>query len=278
MIFKPKILLINMTRRKKPTFILKIDPNLVHTKYDFDLVSNISGGLDDKNESNQTTLIDELPSSRRTDTNTYSFLDESKQTHSCIVTMTDLLTSTQLPQRTDISCYWCKHSFSTSPIGCPVSYLSNKVTKVYHSEITKDEYKITDNITKKRKKMLKNLMEKHNSQFEILDNHSNYFIVDGIYCSFNCCMSFIKSQMNSDFYKLSESLLYTMYNNIFDSRLNNILPAPNWKLLTKFGGPLTITDFRNSFNSIQYRDIDDYIMRAPPSRMIGKLYEKKVKF
>ena len=29
-----------MSRRKKPTFILKIDPNLVHTKYDFDLINH----------------------------------------------------------------------------------------------------------------------------------------------------------------------------------------------------------------------------------------------
>ena len=34
-----------MSRRKKPTFILKIDPNLVHTKYDFDLISNISSNV-----------------------------------------------------------------------------------------------------------------------------------------------------------------------------------------------------------------------------------------
>ena len=138
-----------MSRRKKPTFILKVDPNLVHTKYDFDLISNISSNVGENNDStNMTTLIDELPSSKESDTNTYSFLDESKQTHSCIVTMNDLLTSTMLPKSTEVSCFWCKHCFDSSPIGCPVAYLSNKVTKVYHSEITKDEYRITDNITK----------------------------------------------------------------------------------------------------------------------------------
>jgi len=268
-----------MSRRKKPTFILKIDPNLVHTKYEFDLISNISSNVGEKTDTTKlTTLIDELPSTRDTDTNTYSFLDESKQTHSCVVTMNDLLTSTMLPKSTNVSCFWCKHCFQSSPIGCPVSYLSNKVTKVYHSEITKDEYRITDNITKKRKEMLNNLMEKHNSQFTILDNHSNYFVVDGIFCSFNCCLAFIKSRRDSDFYKLSESLLYTMYKDIFKTKHAKIKPAPHWRLLEKFGGPLSIENFRNSFNSIQYNDIDDYIIRAPPSRMVGKLYEKKVRF
>ena len=267
-----------MARRKKPTFILKIDPNLVHTKYDFDLISNISSNVEETADSTNMTLIDELPSSRDVDTNTYCFLDESKQTHSCVVTMNDLLTSTMLPKYTDMSCFWCKHCFTSSPIGCPVAYLSNKVTKVYHSEITKDEYRITDNITKKRKAILNNLMEKHNSQFAILDNHSNYFVVDGIFCSFNCCLAFIKSSRDKDFYKLSESLLYTMYKDIFNNDQIKIQPAPDWRLLNTFGGPLSIQAFRNSFNSVQYIDIDDYIKRAPPSRMIGKLYEKKVRF
>ena len=267
------------SRKKKPTFILKIDSNLVHTKYDFDLISNISSNVGEKNDStNMTTLIDELPSNKDSDANAYCFLDESKQTHSCIVTMNDLLTSTMLPSSTNVSCFWCKHCFDSSPIGCPVMYLSNKVTKVYHSEITKDEYRITDNITKKRKEMLNHLMGKHNSQFTILDNHSNYFVVDGIFCSFNCCLAFIKESRDRDFYKLSESLLYTMYKDIFNAKSVNIKPAPHWRLLDKFGGPLSIQDFRKSFNTIQYNDIDDYIMRAPPSRMIGKLYEKKVKF
>jgi len=268
-----------MKRRKKPTFILKIDPNLVHAKYDFDLISNISSNVGEKNDTgNMTTLIDELPSSKDVDTNAYCFLDESKQTHSCVVTMNELLTSTMLPKSTEVSCFWCKHCFDSSPIGCPVAYLSNKVTKAYHSEITKDGYRITDNITKKRKEMLNNLMEKHNSQFTILDNHSNYFVVDGIYCSFNCCLAFVKSSRDRDFYKLSESLLYTMDKDIFDVTSANIKPAPDWRLLDKFGGPLNIHEFRKSFNTVQYNDIDDYIMRAPPSRMIGKLYEKKVRF
>jgi len=68
-----------MSRRKKPTFILKIDPNMVHAKYEFDLISNISSNVGEKTDTTKlTTLIDELPSTRDTDTNTYSFLDESK--------------------------------------------------------------------------------------------------------------------------------------------------------------------------------------------------------
>lgn len=276
MIFKLKFFSLKMKRAKKPTFILKIDHNLVNNKYNFDLVSNINEHQD--KQSHMRTSILDLSTSRDADTHAYSFLDESKQTHSCIVTMKNILSGVQLPQTTDIYCFWCKHGFKSSPIGCPVSYISNKVTKSYHSEITKDKYKITDNITKNRKNMIKNLMEKHNSQFEILDNHSHYFVVDGIFCSFNCCMSFINAHKNNDYYKLSETLLYTMYKDIFNKTIEKINPSPDWRLLTNFGGPLTIIEFRKSLNKIIYEDIDDYIVRAPSSRMIGKLYEKKIKF
>jgi len=91
-------------------------------------------------------------------------------------------------------------------------------------------------------------------------------------------MAFVKDNRGNEFYNLSESLLYTMYKDIFNTTIEKINPAPDWRLLTKFGGPLTITEFRKSFNSIQYNDIDDYIIRSLPTRMIGKLYEKKVKF
>ena len=50
-----------------------------------------------------------------------------------------------------------------------------------------------------------------------------------LYCSFNCCLAFVKSSRDHDFYKLSESLLYTMYKDIFDVTSANIKPAPDWR-------------------------------------------------
>ena len=69
-----------------------------------------------------------------------------------------------------------------------------------------------------------------------------------------------------------------MYKDIFKVKSINIKQAPHWRLLDKFGGPLSIQDFRKSFNSIQYNDIDDYIMRAPPSRMIENFTRKRLNF
>ena len=264
-----------MQRPKKATFILKIDSNFIDVKYEFNLVSNIN---QDVNNLSMKTSITELSTEPDGETQVYTYLDESKQSHACCITMSDLLSSENLPKNTNIKCFWCKHCFDTSPIGCPVSYLANKVTKSYHSEITKDEYRITDNLTRKRKEILSKLLANHDSQFKILDNHTHYYIVDGIFCSFNCLMAFIKQHRQDTFYSLSESLTYSMYHNIFGNHITKIKKAPHWRLLQDFGGHLSIEEFRKSFNSISYNDINDYITRAPPSKMIGKLFEKKVKF
>ena len=90
------------------------------------------------------------------DTNAYCFLDESKQTHSCVVTMNESADKYNVTQEyTNVSCFLVQTLFRFITYWMPCCmYLSNKVTKAYHSEITKDGYRITDNITKKRKEML----------------------------------------------------------------------------------------------------------------------------
>ena len=264
-----------MPRTAKLTFILKVSPEVVNTKYGFDVISN----LDNEDITvNLKTAISDLPSTRDQDSCSFSYLDESKNKHICLLTMKDLITGSQLPEKTDTHCFWCRHSFKTTPVGCPISFIPNKVTKLHYSEITKDKYKITDNVTFKRKKKIKDLMENHKSKFDILDNHESFFIVDGLFCSFNCCMAFIKDRSHEEFYKKSESLLYAMYNKTFGNLDHNIASAPDWRLLTSYGGPLTIEEFRNSFSNIKFTDINDYIVHTPACRMIGKLYEKKHKF
>ena len=84
--------------------------------------------------------------------------------------------------------------------------------------------------------------------------------------------------INEEFYKKSESLLYAMYNKTFGDLNHHIASAPDWRLLSTYGGPLSIDEFRDSFSNIKFTDINDYIVHTPACRMIGKLYEKKHKF
>jgi len=269
---------------KKHTFILaKIKCDEVDIKYGFNLISNI--GAAPGESSQETTLIADLPKTKDSDTCAYSFLDESKRPHSCVVTMQDLITNERLPQETTVKCFWCRSSFSGTPIGCPVSFVPGKVTKTYHSEITKDKYSITDSVTKYRKNLIPKLMEKHQSKFEISENHNEFFLIDGIFCSFNCCMAHINFNRNVDTYRTSRTLLYNLYRRIFseieplkDLEIHKILPAPHWRLLEEYGGHLNIKEFREGFRTVEYVDIDDYVYRMPQCRIIGHVFERKIRF
>ena len=70
----------------------------------------------------------------------FSFIDEAKKDHICIMTMRDAIQNEKLPEKTDICCFWCRHSFSTRPIGCPIHYKCMRLYKKYYSEITKNNY------------------------------------------------------------------------------------------------------------------------------------------
>jgi len=87
-----------MPRTAKLTFILKVSPEVVNTKYGFDVISN----LDNEDITvNLKTAISDLPSTRDQDSCSFSYLDESKNKHICLLTMKDLITGSQLPEKTE---------------------------------------------------------------------------------------------------------------------------------------------------------------------------------
>ena len=167
---------------------------------------------------------------------TYNFLDESKKEHRGVLTMYNLTPSA--------CCFWCRHSFDTIPIGCPIDYRNNQILKTYYSEITKDEYKIMGvhgDIDKIEDKNIQVLNKSH-------------FLVDGAFCSFNCCKSYIEDNNRDIMYDKSMQLLYNMYHTCFpESKIDDVIPsAPHWRLLKSYGGNMSIEEFRKSAHKIQY--------------------------
>ena len=61
--------------------------------------------------------------------------------------MLDVINREQFPSQTDILCFWCKHSFTTRPLGCPIKFINNRIEKAYVSQITKDKYFMKENVT-----------------------------------------------------------------------------------------------------------------------------------
>ena len=255
-----------MVKKKKFTFILKnIDPEEIDKKYGIEFKSNLQ---QDNKPIRNITKIDKL--SINANKNFYSYLDESKKNHRCAVSMFNYV-GKQLPEKTNICCFWCKNRFSSIPIGCPIKYIPHEIVKTYLSEITKDKYVIRQNISNNKKK---ELLNDQNDKIEIISK--NYFQTDGIFCSFNCCLSFIEKNKKDFTYYYSKSLLLKMFKLYFPNNNINLQKAPNWRLLKDYGGHLSIEEFRENFYKIEYNDIEDYITELPKSYSIGFLHEQKI--
>ena len=101
---------------KKTFILLNINPTTIDQNNQFSKKSNINSPY---KFNSQITHLDAIPTNS-TD-NFFSYLDESKKNHKCIVPMYNLL-GKPLPTSTNIHCFWCKHSFNSIPLGCPISY------------------------------------------------------------------------------------------------------------------------------------------------------------
>ena len=208
----------------KTTFLLHdINIDSIDEKYNFKFKSNINRNTHKQN----TTDLNDL--SDIENNKSYSYLDDSKKKKKCIVSMCNMI-GKNLPKQTNIHCYWCKHSFNTKPISCPIKYVHRP---------------------------------------------KEHYICDGIFCSFNCCLAFINDNQHLPLYEYSYNLLKHIHSKIFD--INTFIkPSPNWRLLNVFGGNKSIEEFRKTFDSIIYEDIDNYITNIPDQLPIGWLYKESI--
>lgn len=248
---------------KKYVFILNgINIERVNQKYGIYSLPN----QDDVIPTN-TTKINDLELSKKE--NIVSFLDESKKTRRCHVSMINFDNEKNLDEyhcEHKYKCFWDKNYIpkDIKPIGCPIKYIPNKAIKTYNSEISKEKYTINENVTKNKSLAIA-------EDPKITVEKRDYYYTDGIFCSFNCCMAYIQDNKTNSFYKLSESLLLKIYNDI-NGDDEEIIQAPHWRTLIEFGGHLTIEQFRESFNRVKYNDHGIYFIS------IGNLFEDEIKF
>jgi hypothetical protein len=81
------------------------------------------------------------------------------------------------------------------------------------------------------------------------------FICEGSFCSFNCIKAYIEDKNHYNMkYRESISLTILYYSKIFNLTISysNIFTAPHWSLLKNYGGNLSIEEFRNEFQRIEY--------------------------
>lgn len=163
------------------------------------------------------------------------------------ITMIDHLTNGRLPEVTNIACFWCTESFRNCPIGCPVNFIHDQYEKKYFSEITNDNYTIKYNISSDIKlpgvPLIKN----------------GYYETDGVFCSSNCCMAFILDNQHRSKYRLSKSLLFKMLGT------RDITTASHWRVLKKFGGNISIEEFRHGAKTLNHigTEVPDMVSQCP---------------
>lgn len=253
--------------KKSTAFTLKaIDTEKIEALYSITIPSNISKQPVNPPVSN-ITKISELQVTLEPDA--VSFLDEAKKQRKCIPTMIHHCKKNILPETTGIHCFWCRHSFDSMPIGCPVKYVPSQVEKKYVSEITKDTYQIKENFDDRK------VDELVSEMMDLTTEEKDYYETDGVFCSFNCCLSWIDSNKKVPLYANSRSLLMKLYIDIFDHSPKTLTAAPDWRILTVYGGHLSITDYRKTFNKIIYTPHNKILPKFVP---LGFLFEEKSKF
>jgi hypothetical protein len=250
----------------KFTFTLKnIDVDKINKLYNLNITSNLQ-----TNETNleNTTKLSDL-TLNNDEKEMHSFLENKDD--KMIVTMIDYISLDKIPDKTDVKCFWCRHSFDCYPLGCPLKYVSSQLEKTYFSDITKDKYTIKENISRdKRNFFQKNI----NPKINILERE--YYEVDGFFCSFNCCLAFINENKNDSLYKHSKNLLKKIYFDIFKIYPNNFHPSPSWRLLKDYGGKLSIEEFRKSFNKIEFVNMG-LLRNSLKFRMCSLIFNEKNK-
>ena len=248
-------------------FVLRnINTDKIDQKYGIVLKSNIA----DNHEVplNVTKLSDILPT--RAVSKDVTFMDETKNLHKCDISMIDFKSNVDINAYSyGYNCFWCKNKFETMPIGCPIRFISSMVTKTYTSEISKDVYTIKENISEKKLKAI----EASGADLKIMNK--NYYITDGIFCSFSCAAAYIADNNHNRMYNDSSMLLTRIYNDILKpTTLQTISPAPHWRLLKEYGGHLSIKEFRETFGKVDF-ECHGIINQFKP---ISILFEKKIKF
>lgn len=256
-----------MADTKKRNFVLKgVNIEEVNIKYNLVIISNLQKEVkdDDKKTKISEVIFNEVEHS-------ISFLDENKKELKCIATMTDLINN-PLPENTDIKCFWCKHNFDTKPIGCPIKYINPVIEKSYISHITKDKYYMRENVTNSKYEEISDSKD-GNIELSLVNNSTSYYLCDGVFCSFNCTLAFIKSNNHNLFYKESISLLHSLYHDLVGRKMAKIVPAPDWRLLKDFGGSMDIEKFRSSFNIVNYQEIFN-LRDMKDMKIISKVYKE----
>jgi hypothetical protein len=247
------------TKSKKCIFVLtSINITTINDKY------NMNISFEDEVQKLKTTKLTDLEKNTiNKNAEVFSFLDESKKTHKCIISMIDFKTKLNAKEL-NYNCFWDRNPIDGEPIGCPINYIPKQIQKTFFSHISKDTYFIRENVVSDSKIQEEGIVTLNN----------DYYETDGAFCSFECCLAFILDNKHNRMYDMSQMLLTKIYNKLNNTKAMTISPASSWRVLKEYGGHMSVEKLRSNFGKIDY-DYSGYTQKCLP---IAHLYEEKVKF
>lgn len=183
------------------------------------------------------------------------------------------------------NCWWDRNQICNDivPLSLPLKYVpSYTENKILHNSLInmseKLEYKMNDNVELNDKDKHKIFLDRNiitkkekNQNIDYIDN--DYYEGEGIFCSFNCMISYLKEvQSHNIKYKNCSMLILKMYKDIFGYYPKEIImEAPSWKMLNEYGGDLSLLEFRKCFQMITYKELSQYI-KLMPSGPVNNLF------
>lgn len=201
-----------------------------------------------------------------------NFVTFSSHGENFVVSMYNSINNKFYPSSTNIPCFYDRHTFTTSPLGIPLKYHPHQ----FKVALSNDDI---NNIKKgaEPKETIINI-KKELTIFEIKDGkkvgnrvdglsyyknlekngkgkviEKNYFECDGIFCSFNCMLSYISEHYNNS-YKQSCWLLPDLFKILFPNKsymeYTNIKRSQPWRMLKLYGGSISIEDYRKNLVSV----------------------------
>jgi hypothetical protein len=281
--------------KSKYTFVLAISTFQVDQIYGFNFHSR---GQNPQG----TTLVKDIYDD---ESNIVTLYDANKKSKRYNVALKSMIKNACLPNKTLTRCWWCHQTFATSPLGCPIRYVASILQHKYYSPILKSYVVQNTNITyadevvwKQKisvqvglKKRLEDLQARPSlddqereeltilrtkvtgDEYNIISN--NYFVCDGIMCSFNCCLAYALDKTGNRMYHNSEALVYDMYLYLVGKRALKIIPSGPFTLLQDYDGPYSREEYRERFNTDTYTYTGNVYIRLVP---LGKMYALTQKF
>lgn len=171
-----------------------------------------------------------------------SFINLKKKKVKCPIS------TVEVENKKGVDCWWCRYPIPSDciPVCCPVRYHHNQITR------TTANIKVKESVHIIRQCLTSEESKKYKDEEDF--QHKNFYETVGFFCSFNCCFRYVleKEKVRDTLYDDSRKLLYRLYTELYGKPVTEFVPSPDWEILEKAGGSISISDYRKAFTTVSF--------------------------